>query len=158
FKKHTYLFFSKEIIFSAFFLFCLPYLGFSQCEGECSQDTVTFDAQTFIEEFVEDLADDSIALDVILSQRVMLSEDLDNEMLDYLLASLQEIRFNLQWKDKEKIQIVPYHSLSRKVQEPIDFEGYSPEDVFFVQHDQRTVFSILLGKKKIASFTLVSKG
>lgn len=135
-------------------------MSISQPQEEPPQeDTTAFDAQAFIEEFVEDLANDTIALDVILSQKVILSEDLDNEMLDYLLASLQEIRFNLQWKEKEKIQIVPYHSLPRKAQESsLDFEGYSPEDVFFVRHDQRTIFSILLGKRKIASFTLVSKG
>lgn len=158
FKRHIPFFFAKETIFSVFLLLCIPFLGFSQQEKNPLQDTVLFDTQAFIENFVEDLANDSIALDVILSQKVALSENLDDEMLDYLLASLQEIRFNLKWKDKEKIKITPYLSLPRKAQEPIDFDGYSPEDVFFVQHNERTVFSILLGKEKIASFTLVSKG
>src|SRR5699024_6878284 len=150
------IFIMRKLSLTCFFIFTIGSLSFSQ--EKKAESSSYFDSENFIHEFIEDLSDDSIALDIILSQKVKLSAGIDREKIDYLIASLQEIRFNLQLKDPEKIIITPFTKLSRQEKRNIDLEKHAPEDVYFIQHNKKNVFALLLGDNKVSSFTLVSKG
>lgn len=122
------------------------------------RDTALFLPLPFIDQFINNLADDSIALDIILSQDVQLDTNIQDEMIDYLIASLQEIRLNLQLKDISKLDITPFKSLPRKETKDIDLESHDPDAIYFVRYNNKLVFPLLLSQNKIQSFTLVSKG
>lgn len=149
-------FIMRKLSLTCFFIFTIGSLAFSQ-ETETKSST-GFDTEDFIRGFIEDLSDDSVALDIILSQKVNLSDEINREKIDYLIASLQEIRFNLQLKDSGKINVIPFAKLSQQEKRKIDLEKHSPENVYFIQHNKKNIFAILLGDKKVSSFTLVSKG
>lgn len=112
----------------------------------------------FINQFVKNLANDSIAIDIILSQNVYMSDNIEDDMIDYLIASLQEMRLNLQLKNISKLDIVPFKSLPRKETKDIEIETHKADNIYFVRYNNKLVFPLLISQNKIHSFTLVSKG
>lgn len=115
------------------------------------------DPADMVEDFIHDLADPSIPADVVLSQYVLVTESND-EMLDYLIASLEEVRINLVSKNLPDINLINYHELPRKETADIDPEGKNVDNMFFLKHRNRHVVAVYVDQGKIASFTLVSKG
>ena len=110
-----------------------------------------------IKNFIQDLANEEIALDVILSKYVVI-EDGTDELYDYLDVSLQEIRLNLMSKNINQIQYKNYRELPKKEVRDIDPEDLALENMYFLYHKDRLVTSIYVENNKIYSFTLVSKG
>ena len=110
-----------------------------------------------IESFLHDIQDGAAA-DVVLNQYVWLPETLSDENFDYLMASIDEIRLNLQTKNIEDINIIPYAQVSRQETRDIVLEGKDSASVYFLKHKNRQMLALYLEADKIASFTLVSKG
>ncbi|WP_159634337.1 hypothetical protein [Sphingobacterium composti Ten et al. 2007 non Yoo et al. 2007] len=110
-----------------------------------------------IKEFIQDLANDDIRVDVILSKYVII-ENPNEELYDYLEVSLDEIRINLMSKKIEDIQYIPYAKMPRKDVRDIDLEDFDSSRIYFLYYRNRQVAAIYLEQDKIASFTLVSKG
>ncbi len=126
-------------------------------------DTITSVAATrsnsiqTAQQFIADLANPKLALDIVLSKHVLV-QDADDEMYDYLLASLAEIRLNLLSKRVEDIRYVSYNEMPRKEVADIDTEGKDTSDMVFLYSGKRQMTALLTQNTKIASFTLVSKG
>lgn len=110
-----------------------------------------------IEDFLQAIQEGEAA-DVVLNQYVWIPESLTDENFDYLTASIEEIRLNLQTKQLADIQIIPYASVSRQETRDIDLEGKASNDVYFLKHKNRQMLGIYVEGEKIASFTLVAKG
>jgi len=127
----------------------LPLLSFGQ-----SQDKDI----TYIRRFVHDLSVDSIATDVLLSQYVSIKQEVDEDYLDYLIASLDEVRLNIQNKDIKEIQYLNWNQIPRKDTRDIDPEGLDTNKMYFLKYKGRQVVAIYLEEERVASFTLVSKG
>lgn len=141
------------------FILSLPAKG-QVADSSCCAEPVkeqTADPMKVVNDFIYDLADPNIALDVILSKHVLITKS-DDELLDYLIASLQEIRLNLMSKNLNDIQFLNYRDLPRKETADIDPEGKNTAYMFFLRHRTRQVVALYVDQGKIASFTLVSKG
>jgi hypothetical protein len=108
--------------------------------------------------FVHRLNDPDLATDIILSQDILTSKNLDEDQQEYLLASIDEIRINIQSKDISQLEYINFIAAGRKETYDIDLEGIDPQQVYFVRYLKRFVFAAVIRDKKIASFTLVSKG
>lgn len=107
--------------------------------------------------FIYDLADLNIATDIVLSQHVLIREA-DDDMLDYLMASLEEIRLNLMSKNVDDIQFVRYTDMPRREISDIDTEGKDVTNMYFLRYRKRQMTALYVEDGKIASFSLVSKG
>lgn len=110
-----------------------------------------------IKSFIEDLADEDKAIDVILSQHVIVQHPSD-ELYDYLEASLMEIRINLMTKRIEEITYIPYSAMPHKEIKDIDPEGLDTDKMYFLNYKKRQMLAVYVENNKIGSFTLVSKG
>lgn len=111
-----------------------------------------------IKDFLLDVADENIRPDLILSKHVRITETSSNEEYDYLEASIDEIRLNLQTKNIQEIAYIPFQSLPKKEVRDIDPEGKPIENMYFLRYKNRQMLAIYIEEDKIASFTLVSKG
>lgn len=112
----------------------------------------------FIKKFVAALYDQSLATDVILSQYVTINKELTDEYFEYLEASLNEVRLNIQMKDSSQIHYINYFQLPKKETKDIDLEGKNANHIYFLKVKNKLVVSLYLDSGKIGSFTLVSKG
>lgn len=110
-----------------------------------------------VKNFVQDVADEQVALDIILSNQVIVNHP-NPELYDYLEASLQEIRLNLTSKNLPDIQYIPFSQMPKKDVNDIDLEDKSAQNIYFLKYKDRIFVSLLVENQKIASFTLVSKG
>ena len=110
-----------------------------------------------LKNFINDLANDEIRADVILSKYVII-ENANDELYDYLEVSLDELRINLLSKKIEDIQYIPFAQMPRKDTRDIDLEELDSNRVYFLHYRNRQVVALYLAQDKIASFTLVSKG
>ena len=116
------------------------------------------DAYQLMYEFIKDIHDPEIALDVILSSHVHITQVEDQELLEYLLASLEEMRLNLTNRDLEQISFVPFNELPRKKKSEIDPEDLDPTKLYVMYHKDREMYGLYVDEQAIQSFTLVSKG
>lgn len=141
-----------------FLLFLSPTISFAQFEhGDDRTEEYAVNGRDVATDFIYDLNDNEIALDVILSKWVIVNEPSD-ELYDYLEVSLEEIRLNLNSKNIEQIEIKNYAELPRKEVRDIDPEDLDVDNMFFVYYKNRLVTSVYVEGDKIGSFTLVSKG
>lgn len=141
-----------------FLLFLSPTISFAQFEhGDDRTEEYAVNGRDIATDFIYDLNDNEIALDVILSKWVIVNEPSD-ELYDYLEVSLEEIRLNLNSKNIEQIEIKNYAELPRKEVRDIDPEDLDVDNMYFVYYKNRLVTSIYVEGDKIGSFTLVSKG
>ncbi len=141
-----------------FLLFLSPTISFAQFEhGDDRTEEYAVNGRGVATDFIYDLNDNEIALDVILSKWVIVNEPSD-ELYDYLEVSLEEIRLNLNSKNIEQIEIKNYAELPRKEVRDIDPEDLDVDNMFFVYYKNRLVTSVYVEGDKIGSFTLVSKG
>lgn len=113
---------------------------------------------TLIKEFITDIADETQRPDVILTKHVSLPQTETDEEYDYLEASIQEIRVNLQPKNLDDIEYVPFQAVPKKETRDIDPEGKRTDKMYFLRYKNRQMLAIYIEDDKIASFTLVSKG
>lgn len=137
----------------------LSFLFFFQTLSIFAQDSIQ-EKKTdleIIQNFIQDLSNDKIRTDVILSKYIIV-ENPNDELYDYLEVSLDEIRINLMSKKIEEIQYIPYMQMPRKDVRDIDLEELNSDRVFFLHYKNRQVAALYLEQDKIASFTLVSKG
>lgn len=111
-----------------------------------------------IHNFINDIANSESRSDVILNKHVWLSDSLDNDMYDYLEASIEEIKLNLSTKNIDEIQYISFQQLPRKETRDIDPEGKPTENMYFLKYKGRQMLAIYIVDNRIASFTLVSKG
>lgn len=111
-----------------------------------------------LKRFVQRLHDPSLATDIILSQDLITSKKLNEDLQEYLLASIDEIRINVQSKNINQLEYLSFAQTGRKETSDIDLEGIDPQQVYFVKYLKRFVFAAVIRDRKIASFTLVSKG
>lgn len=135
-----------------FLLFLIPNINFAQ------ENNVSNSNLTIVKKFVTALNDKEIATDVILSQYIIINKKLTDEYYEYLEASLNEVRLNIQMKDISQIQYLNYYQLPKKETRDIDLEGKNAANVYFLKIKDRLIVSLYLEADKIASFTLVSKG
>ncbi len=135
------------------FIGCLVSQGLFAQEQQTPNDYVVV-----LKRFVQRLHDPDLATDIILSQDLITSKKLDEDLQDYLLASIDEIRINVQSKDINQLEYLSFAQAGRKETSDIDLEGIDPQQVYFVKYLKRFVFAAVIRDKKIASFTLVSKG
>jgi len=140
----------KPIVRTFLVLFAL--ISFAKAQGDNNTDI------TLIKDFIYDIADERIRPDVILSRHVLLEETTTDEQYDYLEASIEEIRVNLQPKNLDEIEYVPFQALSRRETRDIDPEGKPTEKMYFLRYKKRQMLAVYIAEDKIASFTLVSKG
>jgi len=110
-----------------------------------------------VKSFIADLADENKALDVILSQHLIIQNP-SNNLYDYLEASLQEVRINLMAKNTNDIVYMPYGNMLRKEISDIDTEDLDPQSMYFLHYKKRQMLAVYVENGKIGSFTLVSKG
>ncbi len=122
------------------------------------EQQISTDHVVVLKRFVQRLNDPNLATDVILSQDLITSKKLDEDLQEYLLASIDEIRINVQSKDIKQLEYLSFAQAGRKETNDIDLEGINPQQVYFVRYLKRFVFAAVIRDKKIASFTLVSKG
>lgn len=113
---------------------------------------------SIIKDFITSVADEELRADVILSQHLLIKDELSNDTYDYLEASVQEIRLNLQNRKLEDIQYLPFNKLPRKETKDIDPEGKPTDKMYFLRYKDRPLLAVYIEADKIASFTLVSKG
>lgn len=113
---------------------------------------------TLMQAFIQDISNEELRADVILSKHVLLAKELDNDSYDYLEASIDEIRLNLADKDLKTLEFIPFNKLPRKETRDIDPEGKPIDKMYFIRYKGRQLFALYLAQDKIASFTLVSKG
>ncbi len=129
------------------------------CSSSTAQKKEMGDDQTrLIQAFINDIADPEIRADVILAKHVKIDQTNTDEGYDYLEASINEIRLNLQTKEVDAIDYVPFNELSRRETNDIDPEGKSTNNMYFLFYKKRQMLAVYLENNKIASFTLVSKG
>ncbi|WP_433896158.1 hypothetical protein [Sphingobacterium mizutaii] len=140
-----------------FLLLLSPLVTYAQIEHDDQTEEYTFNSRDIATDFIYDLNDNEIALDVILSKWVIVNEPSD-ELYDYLEVSLEEIRLNLNSKNIDQIEIRNYSELPRKEVRDIDPEDLDVDNMYFVYYKNRLVTSIYVDGDKIGSFTLVSKG
>lgn len=140
-----------------FLLLLSPLVTSAQIEHDDQTEEYTFNSRDIATDFIYDLNDNEIALDVILSKWVIVNEPSD-ELYDYLEVSLEEIRLNLNSKNIDQIEIRNYSELPRKEVRDIDPEDLDVDNMYFVYYKNRLVTSIYVEGDKIGSFTLVSKG
>ncbi len=118
---------------------------------DCLNDTA------IVKSFIEDLADENKAIDVILSQHILVKYPSD-ELYDYLEASLTEIRINLMTKKMEDIMYISYNNMPQKEVKDIDPEALDTNKMYFLNYKKRQMLAVYIESGKIGSFTLVSKG
>ena len=137
----------------------LSFLFFLQTFILFGQDSITTSKNDLeiLKSFVQDLANEEIRSDVILSQYVIV-ENPNDELYDYLEVSLDEIRINLMSKNIEDIRYTSFHQMPRKDIRDIDLEQLDSNRIYFLHYRNRQIAAIYLEQDKIASFTLVSKG
>jgi hypothetical protein len=137
----------------------LSFLFFFQTLSIFAQDSIQEKKSDLeiIKNFIQDLSNDEIHTDVILSKYIIV-ENPNDELYDYLEVSLDEIRINLMSKKIEEIQYIPYMQMPRKDVRDIDLEELNSNRVYFLHYKNRQVAALYLEQDKIASFTLVSKG
>jgi len=140
-----------------FFLLISPVTSFAQYEREDENQKSSANSIDIVYDFIDDLNNTQIALDVILSKSVIVNQPSD-ELYDYLEASLEEIRLNLIYKNIELVTVKNFNELPRRDVRDIDPEGLDVNNMFFVYYKDRLVVSLYVEKNKIGSFTLVSKG
>ena len=133
-------------------VFMLPNIIFAQ-ENKVSDTNLAI-----VKKFIIALNEPSIATDVILSQFITIKKELTDEYYEYLEASLNEIRLNIQTKDISQIQYLNYRQLPKKETRDIDLEEKNADNIYFLKIKDRLIVSLYLDTEKIASFTLVSKG
>lgn len=120
-------------------------------------DTVFSKDTALLDTFITKLADENVAVDVIMSQ-YMIIEEPTYDLYDYLEASLEEIRINLLSKNIAEIKYIPFLKMNKKNIKDIDLEGLNPEKVYFLYYKERQMLAIYIEEEKIASFTLVANG
>lgn len=125
--------------------------------AQASHDQQEQDIQ-IITNFLDDIADENIRPDVILSKHVRIKETTSNEGYDYLEASINEVRLNLQTKNVREIAYIPFQSVPNKELRDIDLEGKPIENMYFLRYKNRQMLAVYIEEGKIGSFTLVSKG
>ncbi|NPE46575.1 hypothetical protein [Sphingobacterium prati] len=135
------------------FISCMLATSLSAQESLAAKEPVAV-----LKKFVQRLNDADLATDIILSQDIVTAKNLDEDQQEYLLASIDEIRINVQSKDINKLEYINFVEAGRKETYDIDLEGIDPQQVYFVRYLKRFVFAAVIRDKKIASFTLVSKG
>ncbi len=135
------------------FMSCMISQSLFAQEQQISNDHVVV-----LKRFVQRLNDPNLATDVILSQDLITSKKLDEDLQEYLLASIDEIRINVQSKNINQLEYLSFAQAGRKETNDIDLEGIDPQQVYFVKYLKRFVFAAVIRDSKIASFTLVSKG
>ncbi|MFD2553332.1 hypothetical protein [Sphingobacterium tabacisoli] len=111
----------------------------------------------YIQSFIRDLANENKAVDIILSQYLIV-ENPSDEIYDYLEVSLEEVRINLMTKNLEEIDYIPYSKMPKKEIRDIDPEGLDTDNMYFLHYRKRQMLAVYLENGKIGSFTLVSKG
>lgn len=135
------------------FVSCILCISLSAQEKPLNSENIAV-----LKKFVYRLNDTNLATDIILSQDLLTTKILDEDQQEYLLASIDEIRINVQSKDISKLEFINFLQAGRKETYDIDLEGIDPKQVYFVRYLNRFVFAAVIRDKKIASFTLVSKG
>ncbi|ERJ60701.1 hypothetical protein [Sphingobacterium paucimobilis] len=111
----------------------------------------------YIQSFIADLADENKAIDIILSQYLIV-ENPSDEIYDYLEVSLQEVRINLMAKNLKEIEYIPYNKMPKKEIRDIDPEDLDTDNMYFLQYRKRQMLAVYLENDKVGSLTLVSKG
>ncbi|NQD69180.1 hypothetical protein HP439_00405 [Sphingobacterium shayense] len=111
-----------------------------------------------VQAFISDVNNPSIRADVILAKHVQIEKTTSNEGYDYLEASINEIRLNLQTKNVDNITYIPFDELSRRETDDIDPEGKPTNKMYFLYYKNRQMLAVYIENDRIASFTLVSKG
>ena len=140
------------------FLIILFTLWTSTCAlAQINIDSISTKPINVVNKFVNELANADRATDIILSQQVIVNNP-SPDLYDYLEVSLEEIRLNLQYKNLEELEYIPYRNMKAKRLRDIDVEGLSKENIYFVEHKGKHVLALYITDNKIASFTLVSKG
>ncbi|MGJ1239768.1 hypothetical protein ACR79N_01265 [Sphingobacterium siyangense] len=135
------------------------FIGCIVSQSLFAQEQQTSNEQVVVlKKFVQRLNDPNLATDIILSQDLITSKKLDEDLQEYLLASIDEIRINVQSKDINQLEYLSFAQTGRKETSDIDLEGIDPQQVYFVKYLKRFVFAAVIRDSKIASFTLVSKG
>jgi len=135
------------------FIGCIVSQSLFAQEQQTSNDYVVV-----LKRFVQRLHDPDLATDIMLSQDLITSKKLDEDLQEYLLASIDEIRINVQSKDINQLEYLSFAQAGRKETSDIDLEGIDPQQIYFVKYRKRFVFAAVIRDSKIASFTLVSKG
>lgn len=125
--------------------------------GQNISKTDSLDHLNILKSFIFELADPNKAVDVILSQYVIVEEPSD-EIYDYLDVSLEEVRINLISKKLDEIQYIPFSKMERKEIRDIDPEGLDTNEMYFLYYKNRQMLAVYMEHGKVASFTLVSKG
>lgn len=121
-------------------------------------ETTTQDDIALIKDFISDIADETLRPDVILNRYVLLQRTETDEEYDYLEASIEEIRVNLQPKNIDEIAYIPFQALPKRETRDIDPEGKPTSKMYFLRYRNRQMLAVYIAQDKIASFTLVSKG
>lgn len=124
--------------------------------AQAHTDTPNSDIK-IIKNFIQDLSNQDIQTDVILS-KYLIVDNPNDELYEYLLVSLDEKRLNVMSKRIEDIQIIHYKDMPKKQVRDIDLENIDAHHVYFLHYKQSQVVALYLKENKIASFTLVSKG
>lgn len=140
-------------IFLSHILLILSTSAFAQ---DSTQNNNKEDIQV-IQSFIQDLADENKALDIILSQHLLVNEPSD-ELYDYLEVSLQEVRINLMSKKISEINYIPFAKMPRRDVRDIDPEDLDTNNMYFLHYRNRQMLAVYVENGKIGSFTLVSKG
>ena len=88
-------------------------------------DSVNTD-HSVLQAFISQLADQDIAVDIILSQYMNI-EHPTADIYDYLEVSLEEIRINLMTKNIADILYIPYNKMAKKDIKDIDVDNLYQE-------------------------------
>ncbi|KGE15202.1 hypothetical protein [Sphingobacterium deserti] len=140
------------------FFIALTFLVLSTAMGHGQEQSKQDRDFSLIDSFLTDVDDASVRPDVILSKHVLIEKTDTDEGYDYLEASISEIRLNVQSKELNEIEAIPFRELPKKETRDIDPEGKSTDDMYFLFYKGRQMLALYLKENKIASFTLVSKG
>ncbi|MBD1420286.1 hypothetical protein [Sphingobacterium chuzhouense] len=143
----------QKILSQVFLLFCSIQLVTAQTTETAVQDDIAL-----IKGFISDIADETQRPDLILNRHVLLEQTETDEQYDYLEASIEEIRINLQPKNLNEIEYIPFQALSKRETRDIDPEGKPTDKMYFLRYRNRQMLAVYIAQDKIASFTLVSKG
>lgn len=146
------------MLIKRFFILLLIGLSFNVSAQELpSVSKSESENMRLMQSFINDLANENKAVDIILSQYLIVEEP-SSEIYDYLEVSLEEVRINLLTKNIKDIEYIPYRSMPRKEIQDIDPEGLDTNNMYFLYYRKRQVLAIYVEGNKIGSFTLVSKG
>ncbi|MGE8379746.1 MAG: hypothetical protein ACN6PN_15380, partial [Sphingobacterium sp.] len=85
------------------FVSCILYIS-----AIAQEKPVTSENVTVLKQFVHRLNDTNLATDVILSQDILTGKNLDEDQQEYLLASIDEMRINVQSKDISKLEYINF--------------------------------------------------